>query len=105
MRAKRLIVCADDFGMAPGINSAILELININRISAASCMTVMRHWPAGAKDLKKNDGNVQLGLHVTLTNHNCCGPMPDLAPNGKFPSLAKLFQRAVSRRLDVRELG
>ncbi|MBL8422383.1 MAG: ChbG/HpnK family deacetylase, partial [Candidatus Accumulibacter phosphatis] len=36
---KPLAICADDFGMAPGISSGIIELARCDRLSAVSCLS------------------------------------------------------------------
>ena len=35
----RIILNADDFGLAPGIDAAILELLQRGRLSGVSCIT------------------------------------------------------------------
>ena len=45
---RHLCVCADDFGMSPGINAAVLELAELGKISATSGMVRRGAWAAGA---------------------------------------------------------
>ncbi len=37
---RRIWLCADDYGMSPGVNRAIRELIKLKRINATSVMVV-----------------------------------------------------------------
>ena len=38
--SRRIWLCADDYGISPGVNRAIRELIERNRLNATSVMTV-----------------------------------------------------------------
>jgi len=38
--ARRIWLCADDYGISPGVNRAILELIGRGRLNATSVMVV-----------------------------------------------------------------
>jgi chitin disaccharide deacetylase len=100
-----LILCADDYGLSPGVSRGIRELIATGRLSATSCMTLFPEWPNAAADLKPLDGRADVGLHLTLTDHPPLGPMPDLAPGGRLPPLGALMKRALARRLDAAEVA
>ena len=63
---KHLILCADDFGLAPGVNAAIINLINSKRINAVSCMTNLPFWKTDAPKLRKISERTQVGLHLPL---------------------------------------
>ena len=43
---RRIWLCADDYGMAPGVNTAIRELIQQRRLNATSVMTAAPHLDA-----------------------------------------------------------
>ncbi|MDP3303450.1 MAG: ChbG/HpnK family deacetylase, partial [Methylotenera sp.] len=45
---KSLIVCADDYAQSPAIDAGIIQLIQQNRISAASCMVLSPRWAEAA---------------------------------------------------------
>ncbi len=81
---KSIIVCADDYGMSKEVDEAIIELIEKQRISAASCMTLMPSWDRAAKKLKKLEGNAAFGLHFDL---------------GGFSSLSRLMIGSMTRTL------
>ena len=65
---RRLAICADDFGLAQGINQAVLALARQGRISATSCMVGAPQWRAGARALGDVDPvRLDVGLHLDLT--------------------------------------
>lgn len=61
---KSVTVCADDFGLSPGVNTAIAELAEANQISAISCLTGLPDWPESARLLSPLLGRVDIGLHL-----------------------------------------
>lgn len=64
---KRIILCADDYGQNSAISQAIIELIELKRLSAVSCMADVPAWPQHAIGLKKFKDQVDIGLHINLT--------------------------------------
>lgn len=101
----RVILCADDYGLAPGVGASIRELIVMGRLSATSCMTVCPFWPDEAERLKPLADRADIGLHLTLTDHTPLGAMPSLAPRGRLPPLKALMGRAFAGQLDGREIA
>ena len=101
----RLLLCADDYGIAPGVGVAIRELVQAGRLSAVGCMTVSPHWESEALLLKRLEGRAGFGLHLTLTGQAPLGPMPRLAPSGRLPSPARLLRSALTRGLDGAEIA
>lgn len=85
-----ITLCADDYGLAPGVDRGILELLEAGRLSAVSCMTTPARWPEAAAALRPWRGRVDLGLHLTLTDQEPLGAAPILAPAGRLPRLARL---------------
>lgn len=100
-----ITLCADDYGLAPGVSHAIRALIGQGRLQATGCMTGSPHWPAAAAALKPLDGLADIGLHLTLTDQVPLGAMPALAPDGRLPSLPRLLKLALTRRLDHAEIA
>jgi predicted glycoside hydrolase/deacetylase ChbG (UPF0249 family) len=100
----RIVVCADDYALTPGVSRAIRELIVARRISATSVMTGSPFWPAEAAALKAVAGDADIGLHVTLTDQTPLGPMPTFAPDGRLPPLAAVFRAGLLRRLPLAEI-
>lgn len=100
-----LIVCADDYGLSPGVSAGIRKLIANGRVTATSCMTLFPDWSGAADELKPLDGQADLGVHLTFTDHAPLGAMPDLAPDGRLPPLGRLMKRALLRRLNPAEVA
>jgi len=68
---RRIWLCADDYGISPGVNRAICDLIERGRLNATSVMMV---GPAIARsDVEalqasaKQSSRCAIGLHVTLS--------------------------------------
>lgn len=104
-RLPAITLCADDYGLAPGVSDAILALIDMGRLQATGCMTGSPHWPHAAPMLRALEAKADMGLHLTLTDQIPLGPMPSVAPDGRLPSLPVLLKRAVARRLDRAEIA
>jgi predicted glycoside hydrolase/deacetylase ChbG (UPF0249 family) len=60
-----MMVCADDYGISPEVNSAVLQLLQKQKINSVSVM-VKRIDAASAFALKKYAGQTQIGLHIEL---------------------------------------
>ncbi len=99
--SRPIVVCADDYGLAPGVSDAIAELIAAGRLSATSCMSLRPDWrhAAGALRALVAAAPADVGLHLTLTDHRPLGPAAGLARAGRLPPLAALLPRALARRL------
>lgn len=101
-RALRpIVVCADDYGIAPGVSEAIVELIAAGRLSATSCMSALPEWRHAAAPLRMqvNSTPADVGLHLTLTDHAPLTRAAGLATAHRLPSLGELLPRALARRL------
>ena len=99
---RRIWLCADDYGISPGVNSAIRDLVSRRRINAASVMVVAPSFSDGEATALRDAAaeHTALGLHLTLT-----APFEPVsqgfAPlrHGTFLSLAAVMQRAHLRAL------
>ncbi|HYW61681.1 MAG TPA: ChbG/HpnK family deacetylase [Bradyrhizobium sp.] len=102
---RRIWLCADDYGLSPGVNRAIRDLIARGRLNATSVMVV---GPAIGRDeidaLKQaaaNSPRCAIGLHATLT-----APFHPLTLHfrplggGLFLPFPKLLRLGLLRRLD-----
>src|SRR3984957_11328854 len=102
---RRIWLCADDYGLSPGVNRAIRDLIGRGRLNATSAMMV---GPAIGRDevsaLQAGAGSSSrcvIGLHATLT-----APFRPLTMHfqpidgGMFPGFPKLLRAGLLRRLD-----
>lgn len=68
MSAIPIGLCADDFGIAPGVSRAIADLAGAGRLTAISCMTATSCWKGEATRLRDLPAGVEIGLHITLTS-------------------------------------
>ena len=102
---RRIWLCADDYGISPGVNRAIRDLIERGRLNATSVMVV---GPSIGRDevsalaaAAAGSPRCAIGLHATLT-----APFRPLTMHfqpidgGMFPVLPKLLRAALLRRLD-----
>lgn len=64
---RRIILCADDYGLSPGISRGIRELLAMRRLSATSCMVVYPEFPEDGPLLRPFLHQADIGLHFTLT--------------------------------------
>lgn len=101
---RPLVLCADDYGLAPGVSDGIAELITQGRLSATSVMVVGPDFARAAGALAGLRSHAGIGLHLTLTDRTPLGSMPRLAPGGAFPPLGALMRRAFSLQLDRAEI-
>jgi chitin disaccharide deacetylase len=67
MNGRVLTLCADDFGLSPGISRGIAMLARAKRLSAISCITNAPHWREAAPMLRDLPDTVTVGLHFNLT--------------------------------------
>ena len=106
---RRLIINADDFGLTPGVNRAIIEAHERGVVTSA---TLMANGPAfdHAVQLAKSAFRLSIGCHVVLVDGTPVleeRRVPSLI--GKHPgrfeeSLTAVVLRAVSGRLKAHEL-
>lgn len=106
---RRLILCADDFGLAPGVDDAILDLIGRGRLNATSVMVLPPTFsPAEATRLAAvAAGRAQVGLHLTLTapfQPLTTGYAP-LARDGRFLPVGKLLAASFVTPFDRGAVG
>jgi predicted glycoside hydrolase/deacetylase ChbG (UPF0249 family) len=102
---RRIWLCADDYGISPGVNRAIRDLIERGRLNATSVMVVApaigRDEVAALQDAAGKSPRCAIGLHTTLT-----APFRPLTMHfkpvdgGMFLPLPKMLRAGVLRRLD-----
>lgn len=68
---RSIWLCADDYGISPGVNIAIRDLVVRGRINAASALVVgascHRAEATALETLNRDEPRVAIGLHVALT--------------------------------------
>jgi chitin disaccharide deacetylase len=107
---RRIWLCADDYGISPGVNDAIRELILRSRINATSVMTVAPSFTRGEAVpltiLTAGSQRIAIGLHVTLTApfrplSSGYGPLKD----GAFLPLKATLRAAMLRQLKPQKIA
>lgn len=103
---RRIFLCADDYGIAPGVSAAIRDLLIRERISGTSVMVVPETFGSSEALLLQFLGNTgrrpSIGLHVTLT-----APFRPLTAsyrpteNGAFLSIGDMMKRGFLRGLNA----
>jgi chitin disaccharide deacetylase len=101
---RPFILCADDYGLSPGVSRGIVEAIGAARLSATSALTTARAWPEQGQALHPFKTKTDIGLHLNLTLGPPLAAMPQLAPSGQLPPLRQLIAAAVRRRLPEQEI-
>ncbi|MGO4388898.1 ChbG/HpnK family deacetylase [Microvirga sp. 2YAF29] len=101
---RNVVLCADDYGLSDSVSRGIVELARMGRLSATGAMTNMPGWRRNVAALKPLQDRIGIGLHLNLTTGVPLGHMPNVAPNGKFPSLGRLLAQALRGRLPVHEI-
>jgi predicted glycoside hydrolase/deacetylase ChbG (UPF0249 family) len=101
---RRIWLCADDYGIAPGVNGAIRDLIARGRLNATSVMvtapSLNRSEAIALNVLRSVAARVAIGLHLTLT-----APFRPLSRgfeplrDGAFLPLADTLREALRRGL------
>ena len=98
-------LCADDYGISPGVSKGIRELVEQGRLNATSVMVGAPSFDRAEADALKslNSGarRVAIGLHVTLTGKfepMSTGYRP--TRRGTFLSLAEMMVRGRLGALD-----
>jgi predicted glycoside hydrolase/deacetylase ChbG (UPF0249 family) len=102
---RRIWLCADDYGLAEGVNRAIRDLIGRGRLNATSVMLVGpaigRTEVAALQEAATKSPRCAIGLHTTLT-----APFRPLTMHfrpldgGLFLPFPNLLRSGVLRRLD-----
>ncbi|QUS41296.1 ChbG/HpnK family deacetylase [Tardiphaga alba] len=103
---RKITLCADDYGMSPGVNRGIRELIARKRLNATSVMVVgsaiTREDVSALQGAVAMNSDCAIGLHVTLT-----APFHPLTMHyrplldGLFLPLGKMLRAGALRRLDA----
>jgi len=95
---KKLVICADDFGLHAAVNQAVLELGSLGRLNATSCLVDAPAFATDAPALKTIP--LQTGLHLNFTERFA----GDCSDTQLTLPLATLIRRAWLRRLDARQV-
>lgn len=107
---RRFWLCADDYGIAPGVSAAIRDLVGQGRLNATSVMVVPPSFSRDEADalaeLNRDSKRVAIGLHVTLT-----APLEPLTATyrplfvGRFLPIKTMLALSVRGQLDTAALA
>jgi len=91
---RPIVICADDFGIEPGVDGAIVELAQAGRLSATGCLVTAAQFPVAASLLK--DLSIDIGLHLNFTEF--------LGLPGFYTPLGKLIALTYTHRISRKEV-
>jgi predicted glycoside hydrolase/deacetylase ChbG (UPF0249 family) len=91
VKNKRIVICADDFGMNAAIDEGILELARLARLNATSCLVDGSTFSGNAARLRAS--GLQIGLHLNFTE--------SLGERGIYLPVSRLIAQTWTRRMDV----
>lgn len=91
---KRIVLCADDFGMNQAINDGIVALATMGRLSATSCLVQGPEFASGLPALQAT--GLQTGLHLNFTE--------SMGQPGFYRPVSRLIVQSMLRRLDTQQL-
>src|SRR5258707_12680623 len=99
------LVCADDYGLAPGVDRAIRSLVADRRLDATSVMAIFDDFDTEIAALLEVSGPCLIGLHFPLTDYPPLGAMKKTSRTGRLPSMARFLMLAYARQLDGTEIA
>ncbi len=96
----KIILCADDYALSPGVSRGIRELIQVQKITATSAMSISPYWSDESRSLREisDTHKVDVGLHLTLTD------LKGLTSSKKLPTINKLLVLAMLRKLPLKDI-
>lgn len=102
---RNIIINADDLGLSPGVNQAILKAHNEGFLSHASLMANTESFENAVENIIPNCKNIQIGVHVNLTCAKALFLDNTLAENGllKNDFVKLLFKRKTQKVLNSLE--
>lgn len=101
---RRIRLIADDYGLAPGVSTGILDLLDRGRLTGTSCMTGFPEWSDAAARIRPLCGRAAVGLHLTLTDQPAITGRSSLAPEGRLPPLRSLALPILRGSIDERDV-
>lgn len=97
----RIVLNADDFGLAPGIDAGILTLLQSGRLSGVSAMTAGPWWAVDGPRLVPFTATADIGLHVALTEVPTVHPAVRWRRSTAPLTFAQVQAAAWTGRIDV----
>lgn len=101
----RLIVNADDFGLAHSVNNAILQVWKTGNLSSTTLMVNMP-GTAHAIELAKSNPGLKAGLHFCITEGNALSGINSLTgSSGKFLTRPELLKKLFYRKIKQEDVA
>jgi len=97
---RRVVLCADDFGMLDEVNGGVLRLAAAGRITAVSCLVEGPAWSRGASGLASVAGLADMGLHLYLGTGSGRGAMTFAVRGALGLEAASWVGRRITAQLD-----
>ncbi len=91
---KRIVLCADDFGMNQAVNDGIVALAEQGRLSVTTCLVGGPVFRSGAPALLAS--GLRSGLHLNFTE--------SMGQAGLYMPVSSLIRLSLLRQLDVQQL-
>ena len=96
---RRIVLCADDYGLSPAVSRGIRDLLGVIRLSATSCMAVFPEFAQDGPLLRPFVERADIGLHFTLTADR---PLSSVLLRGWLRQLDRLVVRGqLNRQLEL----
>jgi chitin disaccharide deacetylase len=104
MKARRIIVNADDLGLAPSVNTAIFDVFRAGNLNSATLLVEMPGTDDAVRRLADHTG-LAVGLHFNITEGRALSGTSSLTDaSGTFLPRGVLFRAAVRGRIDPRHV-
>tara|TARA_Y100000992_G_scaffold215645_1_gene148795 strand:- start:48 stop:863 length:816 start_codon:yes stop_codon:yes gene_type:complete len=98
---KKVCICADDFGLSDSISEGVIDLAKKKRIQAVSCIVNKKPFLKYYKKLIKYRKNLDIGLHINLTENE---KGVNLRFNNLYNTLKSLFLIIFKKKLIKKEI-
>lgn len=93
-------LCADDFGLNEGVNSAVQQLVTMERVHATSALVGSAAWHGGIGFLRRMHAQgLDVGLHLDFTEHPLAGQRLALGSLVLQSHLGQLERATVRREI------
>lgn len=107
-RAKpdtKIILNADDLGLARCIDTAIIRLAEAGRLTSASLTPVGRSFEEAAA-WASSQNKISIGVHLSLTDrlYPATAASSLVGLDGRFPTLHHIAMRALLRKLPIEDI-
>jgi predicted glycoside hydrolase/deacetylase ChbG (UPF0249 family) len=101
---RRIVLCADDYALSPGVSAGIRELLTAGRLNATSVMVIFPGLEDEARALQALKAPIpfQIGLHATLTGgFQPLAASPMKRDETKLPMARETWPPLGYRRIDA----